>query len=92
MGTVQVLIKKMLSHSFHRTHARTPSWKYPPGEGNGGNVCLIRNYTVPMRAHNVLFTKRIKINEFKLLANLIPSCTLHSRGVTFMALQVDVRA
>ncbi len=64
---------------FSQTHARTLALKHPPGDRNRRNVRLIRHCTVPIHAHDKHFRKRSKINEFKLKANSIPSCTFYSR-------------
>ncbi len=64
LGIEQFLIKRALSRSFPRTHASTPARKHTPVEGSWDNVCLIRNCSVSRLVHNVLFSKRIIINEF----------------------------
>ncbi len=62
----QFLIKCTLSRCFPRTQASTPIRKHTPVEGSCDNVCLIRNCPVSRLVHNVLFSKRIIINEFSL--------------------------
>ncbi len=66
LGIEQFLIKRTLSRCFPRTHASTPVRKHTPVEVSCDNVCLIRNCSVSRLVHNVLFSKRIIINEFSL--------------------------
>ncbi len=66
-----------------RTYASTPSWKHAPSEGNCGNVCLIRNCSIPIGVHNVLFSKQIKIYEFDSIVYLLQQgIVIHSLTFT----------
>ncbi len=64
MGIAPFLIKRTLSHSFPHKYASTLAWEHPPGEGNRGNACLISNCSVPILVLSLLFSMRIKTNEF----------------------------